>query len=105
VHPAPEPAGTDVTGTTPYDDDPAFPLHRLGKIEVRPTVRVRDNAGLALAYTPGVGRVSSAIAERPEEVWRLTGRSNAVAVPSDGALLAKYFTSSGANTFRATTRR
>ena len=42
--------------------DPAFPLHRGGKIEVRPTVRIRDGEGLALAYTPGVARVSNAIA-------------------------------------------
>src|SRR5690606_21902744 len=30
--------------------DPAFPLHRGGKIEVRPAVRIRDAEGLALAY-------------------------------------------------------
>ena len=45
--------------------DPAFPLHRGGKIEVRPTVRIRDREGLALAYTPGVARVSEAIAADP----------------------------------------
>ncbi len=84
MHPAPEPAGTDVTGTTPYDDDPAFPLHRLGKIEVRPTVRVRDNAGLALAYTPGVGRVSQAIADDPSLGWRYTWRGNAILIVTDG---------------------
>ena len=37
-----------------YSIDPAFPLHQGGKIEVRPTVRIRDREGLALAYTPGV---------------------------------------------------
>ena len=47
------------------DLDPAFPLHHGGKIEVRPTVRVRDKGGLALAYTPGVARVSSAVAAEP----------------------------------------
>jgi malate dehydrogenase (oxaloacetate-decarboxylating) len=84
VHPAPEPAGTDAAGTTPHDDDPAFPLHRLGKIEVRPTVRVRDNAGLALAYTPGVGRVSQAIADDPTLGWRYTWRANSILIVTDG---------------------
>jgi malate dehydrogenase (oxaloacetate-decarboxylating) len=67
-----------------YDDDPAFPLHHLGKIEVRPTVRIRDNAGLALAYTPGVGRVSAAIAADPSLAWRYTWRANSVLIVTDG---------------------
>jgi malate dehydrogenase (oxaloacetate-decarboxylating) len=68
----------------PYDADPAFPLHEHGKVEVRPTVRVRDNNGLALAYTPGVGRVSQAIAADPSLVWRYTWRSNAILIVTDG---------------------
>ncbi len=67
-----------------YDDDPAFPLHHLGKIEVRPTVRIRDNAGLALAYTPGVGRVSAAIAADASLAWRYTWRANSVLIVTDG---------------------
>ncbi len=67
-----------------YDADPAFPLHRLGKIEVRPTVRVRDNAGLSLAYTPGVGRVSQAIADDPSLGWRYTWRGNSILIVTDG---------------------
>ena len=35
------------------DDDPAFALHRGGKLEVRSTVPVRDADDLSLAYTPG----------------------------------------------------
>ncbi|MFN8169040.1 MAG: NADP-dependent malic enzyme [Candidatus Nanopelagicales bacterium] len=84
MHPAPDSAGLDAAGTTPHDDDPAFPLHRLGKIEVRPTVRVRDNAGLALAYTPGVGRVSAAIAEDESLAWRYTWRANSILIVTDG---------------------
>ena len=68
-----------------YDLDPAFPLHKGGKIEVRPTVRVRDREGLALAYTPGVGRVSSAIAANPSLAEDYTWRSNVVAVVTDGS--------------------
>jgi len=69
----------------PYGDDPAFPLHHGGKIEMRPTVRVRDNGGLALAYTPGVGRVSQAIADDPSLGWRLTWRSNSILIVTDGS--------------------
>ncbi|MFN8184389.1 MAG: NADP-dependent malic enzyme [Candidatus Nanopelagicales bacterium] len=66
------------------ENDPAFPLHKRGKIEVRPTVRVRDGAGLALAYTPGVARVSQAIAQHPELVYDYTWKSNTVLVVTDG---------------------
>lgn len=45
--------------------DEACAVHRFGKIEIRSTIQVRDNADLALAYTPGVGRVSKALAENP----------------------------------------
>ena len=41
-------------------------------------------ADLALAYTPGVGRVSQAIADDPSLVWRYTGRRNTVAVLTNG---------------------
>ncbi|RKN56259.1 NAD-dependent malic enzyme, partial [Streptomyces klenkii] len=46
--------------------DPAFALHRGGKMAVRATVPVRDADDLSLAYTPGVARVCEAIAEQPE---------------------------------------
>jgi malate dehydrogenase (oxaloacetate-decarboxylating) len=59
-------------------------LHRGGKIEIRPTVRVRDNAGLALAYTPGVGRVSQALALDPELAFDYTWKSNAILIVTDG---------------------
>ncbi len=67
-----------------HSGDPAFPLHHGGKIEVRPTVRIRDNEGLSLAYTPGVARVSQAIADDPELVHDFTWKSNTVAVVTDG---------------------
>jgi malate dehydrogenase (oxaloacetate-decarboxylating) len=64
--------------------DPVYALHRHGKIEVRPTVRVRDPEGLALAYTPGVAKVSQAIAADPDLAYEYTWKRNAVAVISDG---------------------
>ena len=67
------------------EDDPAFPLHRGGKIEIRSTVSVPDDAALALAYTPGVGRVCAAIADDPVLADLYTWRSNVVAVVTDGS--------------------
>ena len=37
-----------------------------------------------MAYTPGVARVSSAIAADPAKAWNLTIKQNTVAVVSDG---------------------
>ena len=37
-----------------------------------------------MAYTPGVARISRAIADDPEKVWNLTVKQNAVAVVTDG---------------------
>ncbi len=64
--------------------DATFDLHVGGKIEVTPRVSVNNADELAMAYTPGVGRVSTAIAHDPSVVWTHTGRANAVAILSDG---------------------
>ncbi|WP_422674059.1 NAD(P)-dependent malic enzyme [Bailinhaonella thermotolerans] len=66
------------------DADPAFALHRGGKLEVRSSVPVRNADDLALAYTPGVARVCTAIADNPELVHDYTWVSNVVAVVTDG---------------------
>ncbi|MFI7466516.1 NADP-dependent malic enzyme [Nonomuraea sp. NPDC049646] len=68
----------------PLDLDPAFALHRGGKLEVRSTIPVRDADDLSLAYTPGVARVCTAIAETPSLVNDYTWVSNVVAVVTDG---------------------
>jgi malate dehydrogenase (oxaloacetate-decarboxylating) len=65
--------------------DPAFALHRGGKMAVRSTVPVRDTDDLSLAYTPGVAKVCSAIAEQPELVHEYTWKSQVVAVVTDGS--------------------
>jgi malate dehydrogenase (oxaloacetate-decarboxylating) len=64
--------------------DPAFALHRGGKMEISATVPVRDADDLSLAYTPGVARVCTAIAENPALVNDYTWKSNVVAVVTDG---------------------
>ncbi|GGW19174.1 NAD(P)-dependent malic enzyme [Streptomyces capoamus] len=72
-------------GAEPLDSfDPAFALHRGGKMAVQATVPVRDKDDLSLAYTPGVARVCTAIAETPDLVNDYTWKSNVVAVVTDG---------------------
>jgi malate dehydrogenase (oxaloacetate-decarboxylating) len=68
-----------------YASDPAFALHRGGKIEIRPTVDVRDEVALSLAYTPGVARVCTAIADDPALAYDYTWVAGTVAVVSDGS--------------------
>ena len=57
--------------------DRTFLLHLGGKIEVTSKVPLRTRDDLSMAYTPGVGRVSPALAEHPEDVPRLTVKGNA----------------------------
>ncbi|KIF76653.1 malate dehydrogenase [Streptomyces sp. 150FB] len=64
--------------------DAAFALHRGGKMAITATVPVRDKDDLSLAYTPGVAKVCSAIAENPELVHDYTWKSQVVAVVTDG---------------------
>ncbi|MFJ5232717.1 NADP-dependent malic enzyme [Kitasatospora sp. NPDC088391] len=75
-----------ITDTQSTDDpvDAVFALHRGGKMEIRATVPVRDADDLSLAYTPGVARVCTAIAEQPALVNDYTWKSNTVAVVTDG---------------------
>ena len=65
--------------------DATFELHRGGKISVAPRVEVRNADELAMAYTPGVGRVSAAIAVDETLSWTYTGRSNSVVILTDGS--------------------
>ncbi|MGY1811939.1 NAD(P)-dependent malic enzyme [Blastococcus sp. SYSU D00820] len=73
-------------GSTPdrFADDPAFAVHEGGKLVVRPTRSIDSIADLALTYTPGVARVSSAIAAEPALARRFTWAPRTVAVVSDG---------------------
>ncbi|HLR91468.1 MAG TPA: NADP-dependent malic enzyme [Atopostipes sp.] len=58
---------------------------KKGKIEVQSTVPIETMEELAIAYTPGVGTVSSKIAENKEDVYRYTTKGNMVAVVTDGS--------------------
>jgi malate dehydrogenase (oxaloacetate-decarboxylating) len=59
-------------------------VHEGGKLVVRPTRPIETVADLALTYTPGVARVSSAIATEPALADRYTWAPRVVAVVSDG---------------------
>ena len=64
--------------------DRAFLMHLGGKIETKGRVQVRTRDDLSLVYTPGVARISRAIAEDKDKAWKLTIRQNSVAVVTDG---------------------
>ena len=64
--------------------DRTFLMHLGGKIEVALKSPLKTRDDLSMAYTPGVARVSSAIAADPAKVWNLTIKQNTVAVVSDG---------------------
>jgi malate dehydrogenase (oxaloacetate-decarboxylating) len=65
--------------------DPAFALHRGGKMAVASTVPLATREDLSLAYTPGVARVCEAIAADPGLVDEYTWTSHTVAVVTDGS--------------------
>jgi malate dehydrogenase (oxaloacetate-decarboxylating) len=65
--------------------DRTFLLHLGGKLEVVPKSPLKTRDDLSMAYTPGVARVSSAIAADPEKAWTLTVKQNTVAVVTDGS--------------------
>ena len=56
-----------------------------GKIEVVSRCKVESMEDLAVAYTPGVAQPCLAIADDKELSWKLTRRSNLVAVVTDGS--------------------
>lgn len=65
--------------------DRTFRLHRGGKISVQGKISLKSQDDLAMAYTPGVGRICTAIAQNPQEVYSLTIKSNTVAIVTDGS--------------------
>jgi malate dehydrogenase (oxaloacetate-decarboxylating) len=64
--------------------DRTFRLHHGGKIEVKCKTPITNRDDLSMAYTPGVARVSKAIAEDPSLGREFTIKRNTVAVVTDG---------------------
>lgn len=73
--------GVEVLST----EDRTFALHRGGKITVNSRIPVKNQSDLAMAYTPGVGRICREIADYPDAVYRLTVKQNMVAIVTDGS--------------------
>jgi len=65
--------------------DRTFLIHLGGKIEVNSKVPLKTRDDLSRAYTPGVARISQAIADDPSNLRRLTIKRNTVAVVTDGS--------------------
>ena len=64
--------------------DRTFLMHLGGKIEIRSKIPLKTRDDLSMAYTPGVARISQAVADDPASAWNLTIKQNTVAVVSDG---------------------
>src|SRR5215217_6180330 len=73
--------GVRVVDTT----DRTFLLHVGGKIEQHNKHPLRTRDDLSMAYTPGVARVSAAIAADRDKAFQYTIKRNTVAVVSDGS--------------------
>ena len=65
--------------------DRTFLLHLGGTISVEPKVSLKTRDDLSMAYTPGVARISMAIAKDPSVARKLTIKRNTVAVVTDGS--------------------
>ncbi|WP_188893461.1 NAD-dependent malic enzyme [Microlunatus endophyticus] len=65
--------------------DRVFLAHIGGKIAMDGKRPIRNRDDLSLVYTPGVARVSMALAANPEDARRLTIKRNSVAVITDGS--------------------
>jgi len=74
-------AGTEII----HVSDRTFQAHLGGKIEVVAKSPIKTRDELSMAYTPGVARISQAIADDPEKVWTLTTKGNMVAIVTDGS--------------------
>ena len=65
--------------------DRIFLLHLGGKIHMQCKFPITTRNLLSMIYTPGVGRVSQAIAKDKTKVHVLTSKGNSVAVVTDGS--------------------
>jgi len=72
------------TDPTELTDEEIFGAHEGGKLSIAATASLADPRALSIAYTPGVARVSSAIADNPALAARYTWAHRLVAVVSDG---------------------
>jgi malate dehydrogenase (oxaloacetate-decarboxylating) len=67
-----------------FSSDSTFLAHIGGKIRVDSKITIKSRQDLSTVYTPGVARVSMAIAADPAKAFLLTVKRNTVAVVTDG---------------------
>lgn len=77
-------ARTENSDPTKLTDEEIFNAHLGGKLEVGATASLADPKALSIAYTPGVARVSKAIAEDASLAAKYTWAHRLVVVVSDG---------------------
>src|SRR5579863_10289770 len=64
--------------------DSTFLAHIGGKIRIASKITIKSRQDLSTVYTPGVARVSMAIAADPGKAFQLTIKRNTVAIVTDG---------------------
>lgn len=64
--------------------DRVFDCHRGGKIRMQSTAELKQLSDLRYIYTPGVARVSRAIAAEPERAWDYTAIGNSIGIFTNG---------------------
>jgi malate dehydrogenase (oxaloacetate-decarboxylating) len=64
--------------------DRTFEMHRGGKLHTGLNHPLKTREDLSMAYTPGVARVCTAIAENRQKAFKYTIKANTVAVVTDG---------------------
>jgi malate dehydrogenase (oxaloacetate-decarboxylating) len=65
--------------------DRIFQVHQGGKIGIQSKLPLNSRSELSLVYTPGVGRVSEAIAKDRSKAYLYTTKCNSVAIVTDGS--------------------
>lgn len=68
-------------------EDEVLNVHRGGKIEVTPTVKVDSLGDLRMIYTPGVAQVCDYIVKNPEKVQDFTSIGNSVCIATNGSAI------------------
>jgi len=76
-----------MTSNTKNNSEQALEIHKKfkGKLSIEPKDSIEDKEKLSLYYTPGVGAVSSYVAQHPGEAREYTWLNNTVAIISDGS--------------------
>jgi len=65
--------------------DEILDLHKGGKIEIRPRVKVETLSDLRRIYTPGVAQVCKHIVAHPEDARKYTSIGNTVCIATNGS--------------------